>query len=164
MSTLNLLKLQPSDIKKATEVAVGENRSDLVLTDSVKDRPSAAYGQPKVIDHQDQNTSTKAREKAHSKIQESALSQVNGPKFSSLNRIETRFRDDQISFLTNMEIRLRRRAVRNERITKATILRAVVDILPQLEIDLSDVADETDLRNRILRRLRLKEFQVPPAM
>jgi hypothetical protein len=70
-----------------------------------------------------------------------------------LSRIDTRFREDQIEFLTDLELKLRRRDVRSERLTKASILRTLVDLLPHLDLDLSAITDEESLRAQLLSRL-----------
>jgi len=74
-------------------------------------------------------------------------------KYAQLTRIDVRLRDDQVDFLTNLELKLRRRDSREERITKASIVRAIIDVLPHLDLDLNGAVDEESLRVQIFQRL-----------
>lgn len=67
-----------------------------------------------------------------------------------------RLRDDQIEFLTGLELQLRsrgRRDARTERLTKNSIIRAVIDVLPHLDLNLKEVGNEETLRGRIFAGL-----------
>jgi hypothetical protein len=54
--------------------------------------------------------------------------------------------EGQINFLTDLELKLRRRNVCDERLTKASITRALVDLLPLMDLDLDNVKDEESLK------------------
>ncbi|MGB9372508.1 MAG: hypothetical protein WCB79_11345 [Halobacteriota archaeon] len=68
-------------------------------------------------------------------------------------------RDDQLEFLA----RLTREIMKNrsseckvERITKNTILRALIDNLKELDLDVQDIPDEAELAKRISEAIRAK--------
>ena len=82
-----------------------------------------------------------------------------GPKFASLQRIDVRFRQDQVELLTSMELQLRRRGTRSERMTKASLVRAIVDVLPHLNLEWDNLPDEEALRARIFKKLGLRISQ-----
>jgi hypothetical protein len=82
-----------------------------------------------------------------------------GPKFASLQRIDVRFRQDQVELLTSMELQLRRRGTRSERMTKASLVRAIVDVLPHLNLEWDNLPDEEALRARIFKKLGLRVSQ-----
>ncbi len=176
-STLNLLNLRPSDLKKAQEVVPGGNRPDLLVggepapagapVPTIEPEAAAAQERP----GPERKTSPPAAGLAQSRTARESTAVAPGvsaprggpsrnrqanagkPKFASLTRIDVRFRDDQIDFLTDFEIKLRRRDVREERLTKASIIRTVVDILPHIDLDLNAVSDEESLRARIFNNL-----------
>ena len=176
-STLNLLNLRPSDLRKAQEVVPGENRPDLLL--GGKPAPAGVQEPAAVIEGQPPSPAEGGERKPapaavapaprHSTHEASVAAPVtpaprsgspknkparsSKPRFSQLSRIDVRFRDDQIDFLTDFEIKLRRRDVREERLTKASIIRTVVDILPHIDLDLNEVSDEDSLRAGIFKNL-----------
>jgi hypothetical protein len=49
---------------------------------------------------------------------------------------------------------LKRRRVKNERITKNTIFRCLVDLLRTLPVELDEIPDEDELRRRLLAAVR----------
>ncbi|NLF37863.1 hypothetical protein GX586_00365 [bacterium] len=49
---------------------------------------------------------------------------------------------------------MRNRSVKKERITKNTVLRCLVDLLQALPLDTKDIADEDELRRRLLAAVR----------
>ena len=68
-------------------------------------------------------------------------------------------RDDQLEFLA----RLTREIMKNrtsefkiERITKNTIIRALIDNLSELTLDVQDISDEAELTKRIADAIRAK--------
>lgn len=143
-STLgSLLKLPPSELKKAQEVVPGGNRSDLLVGGAAA--PAAAPAKPL--------PPQPARKPAAVRPTQTPKARGGKAKFATLSRIDTRFREDQIEFLTDLELKLRRRDVRSERLTKASILRTLVDLLPHLDLDLSAITDEASLRAQLLSRL-----------
>lgn len=79
------------------------------------------------------------------------------PKFQSLSPVTVRLRHDQILMLTDLERRImsqRARGQRHERITKNTIIRALIDLLPELLADTQGIADESVLSERLRRNAR----------
>ncbi len=60
-----------------------------------------------------------------------------------------------------MELRLRRRGTRHERMTKASLVRAIVDVLPHLDLEWDNLPDEEALRARIFKKLGLLASQPP---
>ena len=153
-STLgSLLKLPPSELKKAQEVVAGGNRSDLLVGGAAT--PAAA---PAVLSEKDAPPAKplppqSARKPVAARPAQTPKARGGKAKFATLSRIDTRFREDQIEALTDLELKLRRRDVRSERLTKASILRTLVDLLPHLDLDLSAITDEESLRAQLLSRL-----------
>ena len=161
-STLNLLNLRPSEIKRAQEVVPGGNRPDLLVgggTTRTEELPAPA---PVPVPNEIGRTAGSERPLPKPPVSRvipgarpprDRQRNAGKPKFSSLARIEARFRDDQIDFLTDLEIQLRRRDLREERLTKASIIRAVVDILPHINLDMATISDEDSLRTQLLNNL-----------
>lgn len=85
------------------------------------------------------------------------------PKYQQLDvKLYVLLRDDQLEFLA----RITREIMKNrtseykiERITKNTILRALIDNLKELDLDVQNVSDENELAKRIADAIRTK--QVP---
>ena len=86
--------------------------------------------------------------------------QTRVPKYQQLDvKLYVLLRDDQLEFLA----RLTREIMKNraseykiERITKNTILRALVDNLKGLDLDVRDIPDERELAKRISDAIRTK--------
>jgi hypothetical protein len=83
------------------------------------------------------------------------------PKFLSLERADIRFRPDQMNFLNDVELTIRRRTLKGERITKASIVRALVDTLAQLDLDFAEIPTEDTLRSRLFKKLGIKLSPTP---
>ena len=72
-----------------------------------------------------------------------------GPKFRQMKPLEARLREDQVRFLDRFIKGIRDHRRGNcERVTKNTVLRALVDVLREMEIDDRDIFTEEDLRQR----------------
>ena len=153
-STLgSLLKLPPSELKKAQEVVAGGNRSDLLVGGAAAPAAAPALPPEKAAPPAKALPPQPARKPAAVRPAQTPKARGGKAKFATLSRIDTRFREDQIEFLTDLELKLRRRDVRSERLTKASILRTLVDLLPHLDLDLSSITDEESLRAQLLSRL-----------
>jgi hypothetical protein len=73
------------------------------------------------------------------------------PKFLSYEVMTARLRSDQIDFLSALERQIMRsRDQKGERITKNSLLRAAVDLLEAMGVDLQGVGSEDELRERVL--------------
>jgi hypothetical protein len=73
------------------------------------------------------------------------------PKFATLIPITARLTEEQLSFLDTLERRIMRsRRRRHERITKNSIIRAAIELLMALDLDVHDIADEEELKQRLL--------------
>ena len=120
--------------EKATEQTEGEETLDLIET----------------ID-QDLDIRSEAFLEADPLYREYKAAQV--PKYQRLDvKLYVLLRDDQLEFLA----RLTRQIMKNrtseykiERITKNTIIRALIDNLKELELDVRNIPDETELAKRI---------------
>jgi hypothetical protein len=80
------------------------------------------------------------------------------PKFVTLAPLTVRLRHDQVVMLAELERKImsqRGRGQRRERITKSTIIRGLIDLLPEILTDTEGIADEGALQER-LRALILK--------
>lgn len=79
-----------------------------------------------------------------------------GPKFLSYEVMTARLRSDQVDFLNALERRvMRSREQKGERITKNSLLRAAVDLLETMDLDLRGIGSEEELRARILSSRRV---------
>jgi len=91
-------------------------------------------------------------------IQPDASSRV--PKFQTYEvRLTLRLGESQLEFLSRLEreiMKKRTPANRKERITKNSILRAMIDAVSNLDIDTREIGDETELINRFRRGFNLK--------
>jgi hypothetical protein len=80
------------------------------------------------------------------------------PKFKTFDvRLTVLFREDHLDFLDKMvrEVNKNRTAeFREERITKNTVLRAMVDAFKETEVDLQNIPDEEVLAKRLRSRIR----------
>ena len=75
------------------------------------------------------------------------------PKYATFDiKLSILLTQNQLDQLEKMvkEI-MKRRKVKNERITKNTIFRCLVDVLAVLPIDLDNIPDEDELRRRVLK-------------
>ena len=75
------------------------------------------------------------------------------PKYQRLDvKLYVLLRDDQLEFLAKLTreiMKNRTSAYKVERITKNTIIRALIDNLKDLELDVRNIPDETELAKRI---------------
>jgi len=82
------------------------------------------------------------------------------PKFQTYEaKLTLRLGEDQLDFLSRLEreiMKKRTPANRKERITKNSILRALIDAVSNLDIDTKEIGDETELLNRFRRSFNLK--------
>jgi hypothetical protein len=80
------------------------------------------------------------------------------PKYQRLDvKLYVLLRDDQLEFLarlTRQIMKNRTSAYKIERITKNTIIRALIDNLKELELDVRNIPDETELTKRIADSIR----------
>jgi len=143
---LGLLNLPPSELKKAAQVTTGGNRPDLLIGGDNPPKPAQAKAAP-----------APAVRVAPVKAASAPKAKGSKAKYAQLTRIDVRLRDDQVDFLTNLELKLRRRDSREERITKASIVRAIIDVLPHLDLDLNGAVDEESLRVQIFQRLGMPQ-------
>ncbi|MDI6781971.1 MAG: hypothetical protein QME49_07720 [bacterium] len=81
----------------------------------------------------------------------------NQPKFKTFDvKLSILLRQDQLDWLSLMERKIMKsRSSRNkkERITKNSIIRACLDLINDLDIDVREIADETELLNRLQHAL-----------
>ena len=79
----------------------------------------------------------------------------NVPKFQTYEiKLTVRLKEDQLEFLSRLEreiMKNRSRANRRERITKNSIIRAIIDIFKNLNIDTSEIGDEDELIKKLKR-------------
>ena len=80
------------------------------------------------------------------------------PKYQRLDvKLYVLLRDDQLEFLARLTreiMKHRASEFKKERITKNTIIRALIDNLKELELNIRDVPDETVLAQRIADSIR----------
>ena len=77
------------------------------------------------------------------------------PKFRTYEvKLTLRLREDQLEFLSKLEreiMKKRSRANRKERITKNSIIRAIIEAARNLEINSTEIGDEAELIKRFRR-------------
>lgn len=82
------------------------------------------------------------------------------PKFRTYEvQLTLRLREDQLDFLLKLEreiMKKRSRANRKERITKNSIIRAIIDATRELEINTVEIGDETELVRRFKLAFNLR--------
>ncbi len=80
---------------------------------------------------------------------------LNMPKFQTYEvKLTVRLKEDQLEFLSRLEreiMKNRSRINRRERITKNSIIRAIIDIFKNLNIDTSEIGDEDELIRKLKR-------------
>lgn len=86
--------------------------------------------------------------------------QVRVPKYQQLDvKLYVLLRDDQLEFLAKLTrgiMKNRTSEFKIERITKNTIIRALIDNLNELTLDVQDIPDEAELTKRIAEAMRAK--------
>jgi len=104
------------------------------------------------------DTSKKSKDKSKnesSELTDSSTSEV--PKFESFEvKLSVLLRENQLHFLQKLarEIMTRRDSGnKKERITKNTIIRTLIDALKDLEINKTNIPDETELFKRIREKI-----------
>jgi hypothetical protein len=79
------------------------------------------------------------------------------PKFKTFDiKLSILLRQDQLDWLSLMERKImKNRTSKNkkERITKNSIIRACLDLINDLDIDIREISDETELLNRLQHAL-----------
>jgi len=82
------------------------------------------------------------------------------PKFQTYEiKLTLRLREDQLEFLSQLEreiMKNRSPVNRRERITKNSILRAMIDAFGSLSIETNEIGDEDELKKRFIRAFDLK--------
>jgi hypothetical protein len=86
--------------------------------------------------------------------------QTHVPKYQQLDvKLYVLLRDDQLEFLARLTreiMKNRTSEYKTERITKNTILRALIDNLKELELDVRNIQDEAELAKRIAEAISAK--------
>jgi hypothetical protein len=86
--------------------------------------------------------------------------QTRVPKYQQLDvKLYVLLRDDQLEFLARLTreiMKSRTSEFKIERITKNTIIRALIDNLSELMLDVQDISDEAELTKRIADAIRAK--------
>lgn len=82
------------------------------------------------------------------------------PKFQTYEiKLTLRLKEDQLEFLSRLEreiMKNRSSDNRKERITKNSVIRAMVDTFRNLDIDTMEIGDEEELVKRLIRAVSLK--------
>jgi hypothetical protein len=85
---------------------------------------------------------------------------LNMPKFQTYEiKLTVRLKEEQLEFLSRLEreiMKNRSRINRGERITKNSIIRAIIDIFKNLNIDTSEISDEDKLIRKLKRTISKK--------
>lgn len=79
------------------------------------------------------------------------------PKYKTLEVVTLRISHEDFEFLHNLEreiMKNRSRENRKERITKNSIMRAMLGCLKNVKFDRKDIPDENELRIRIMRGIK----------
>ncbi len=112
-------------------------------------KPTVQVDDQRPLKENELDTSTSGTASAE-RVQASKNSRV--PKFQTYEiKLTLRLGEDQLEFLSKLEreiMKKRSPVNRKERITKNTILRAMINAARNLDIDTSEIGDETELINR----------------
>jgi len=154
MKSMNLLNLPQSELKKAQAVVAGGNRPDLVIgggSPPVSPPPAARMttDPPEADPSNLEKTPQTAQKPAPRGIPKNPK---NKPNYLTLYPLQVRVRNDQVENLSALEFKLGRRGVRSDRLTKASIVRALLDLLPEWDLDLNKIDDEDALRTMIFAK------------
>lgn len=79
------------------------------------------------------------------------------PKYKKLEVVTLRINNEDLEFLHNLERQImknRSRENRKERITKNSIMRAMIACLKNVKFDKKEISDENELRIRMMRGLK----------
>ncbi len=91
----------------------------------------------------------------------------NIPKFQTYDiKLTIRLKEDQLQFLSRLEreiMKNRSGANKKERITKNSIIRAIIDIFQNLNIDTNEIGDEDTLLRKLERAVQVSENKVTKA-
>lgn len=89
------------------------------------------------------------------------------PKFQTYEiKLTIRLKEDQLQFLSRLEreiMKNRSAANKKERITKNSIIRAIIDIFQNLNIDTNEIGDEDMLLRKLKRAVQTSESKVTKA-
>jgi hypothetical protein len=89
------------------------------------------------------------------------------PKFQTYEiKLTIRLKEDQLQFLSRLEreiMKNRSRPNRKERITKNSIIRAIIDTFQDLSIDTNEIGDEDMLLKKLKRAVQISESKVTKA-
>jgi len=89
------------------------------------------------------------------------------PKFQTYEiKLTIRLKEDQLQFLSRLEreiMKNRSSANKKERITKNSIIRAIIDIFQDLNIDTNEISDEDVLLRKLKRAVQMPESKITKA-
>ena len=152
MSTFSLLNLPASELEKAKNLPAGENDPDVIV--GGKNKPMPAHSSVAVVDPP---KPIKVRDRIplkpviNTRVQPSQV--VEGPRYTNFMAHTYRLHENQIDILNRIEAEIVRNGVqKQERITNNSILRALVDLLSVLKLDMTGIASETELKRRIFEK------------
>lgn len=123
-------------------------------------KPTVQVDDKKPLKENELDTSTSGTASAE-RVQASKNSRV--PKFQTYEiKLTLRLGEDQLEFLSKLEreiMKKRSPANRKERITKNSILRAMINAARNFGIDTREIGDEMELINRFRQCFNLKQGQ-----
>jgi hypothetical protein len=89
------------------------------------------------------------------------------PKFQTYEvKLTIRLKEDQLQFLSRLEreiMKNRSAPNKKERITKNSIIRAIIDVFQDLKIDTNEIGDEYVLLRRLKKAVRMQENKITKA-
>jgi hypothetical protein len=89
------------------------------------------------------------------------------PKFQTYEiKLTIRLKENQLQFLSRLEreiMKNRSSANKKERITKNSIIRAIIDIFQDLNIDTNEISDEDVLLRKLKRAVQMPESKITKA-
>lgn len=85
-------------------------------------------------------------------------------KFDSYEVLTIRISTEHLEWLNALELKIRkRRKSLNPRITKNSIIRALLHAAQDIDIDFSEICDEDDLARRIYEVMKLRSAELPDS-
>src|ERR1035438_10493359 len=167
MSTFSLLNLPASELEKAKQLAAGENSPDVIVGGEEKKENTPRSTAAAVAEPPESTTGrlTFRAKRAPAtaspglrKMERAATPE--GPRYTNFMAHTYRLHEEQIDTLNRIEAEIVRNGVpKQERITNNSILRALVDVLARLNLNVAGIDSETELKRRIFEKCGLKTTQ-----
>lgn len=165
MSKRKALGIDPlSWIKPTTNVDAGESHQPSSQTQpSYEEIQETVKGKT----HEEEKVPLPSTHYENRNLHNKEKNKIRIPKFQTYEiKLTIRLKEDQLQFLSRLEreiMKNRSRPNRKERITKNSIIRAIIDTFQDLSIDTNEIGDEDMLLEKLKRAVQISESKVTKA-